>query len=163
MYAERSTVFPASTSAPVRTLDCTVAWSEGATGPVITLGSAATAGTGCSWPITPEHVLPELQDMATDNAGSLTFGVWLSLPDADDVGSGGRIQAIAQGTASAFQNNNLAGLTGSANYKGEATGKYATRAAGSHLVEAGYFTATATLKASFDAPGSDVATAQDPG
>ena len=85
--------------------------------------------------------------------------MWLSLPDADDAGSGGRIQAIAQGTASAFGNNNLViGLTGSANYKGEATGKYATRAAGSHLVEAGYFTATATLKASFDAPGTMVAT-----
>ena len=49
-------------------------------------------------------------------------------------------------------------LKGSATYTGKATGYYATRNAGSFEAESGRFTATATLKANFDAAATAVPT-----
>ena len=58
--------------------------------------------------------------------------------------------------ASMFDFENLKDLKGSATYTGQAAGYYATRAAGSAEATSGRFTATATLKANFDAAAGTV-------
>ena len=103
-----------------------------------------------------------------------TFGVWMIAQDGPVTGNSGLIRPIAMANASAFSQEDLsaAGIIGSATYNGRATGYYATRDAGSFEAESGRFTATATLKANFDAAAagpvpavqdSDLATVQRAG
>ena len=82
-----------------------------------------------------------------------TFGVWMIAQDGPVTGNSGLIRPIAMANASMFDQEDLAeaGIRGKATYKGEATGYYATRNAGSFEAESGRFTATATLEANFDA------------
>ena len=79
-----------------------------------------------------------------------TFGVWMIAQDGP--AAAGYVRPIAMANATAFDHENFDDLRGSATYTGQAAGYYATRAAGSAEATSGRFTATATLKANFDAP-----------
>ena len=126
------------------------------------------AGTGCdiTWGSTgvtvtvSEHLLFQADDISTliPDPDHLTFGVWMIAQDGPVTGNSGLIRPIAMANAGTFGQEDLAatGIIGSATYNGEATGYYATRNAGSFEAESGRFTATATLKASFDAAAGTV-------
>ena len=89
----------------------------------------------------------------------LAFGVWAVVPDSPTQANPGEVGAFVKASAAAFDSQELNGLTGSASYTGPAAGHYATRDAGSYMVEEGRFTATATISASFSRAGSSRPTA----
>ena len=84
----------------------------------------------------------------------LAFGVWTVVPDSPTHANPGSVGAFTKASAAAFDSQEINALTGSASYEGPAAGHYATRAAGSHTVDMGRFTAKASITASFDTPGS---------
>ena len=128
---------------------CTLEWKTGAMGDFITIPDVD--GVSLYFKAdNPETLLPD--------SDYLTFGVWMIAQDGP--ATSGYIRPIAMAGADAFGSDELAALKGSAKYEGEATGYYATRAAGSVEAESGRFTATATVTANFDT-GSMVPTADD--
>ena len=134
--------------------ECGLEWKSSAAGPYIALYDSAETPAGATLYFTADDRSELLSD-----PDYLTFGVWMMAQDGP--AAGGLIRPIAMAGADAFGSDELAGLKGSATYTGAATGYYATRAAGSAEANSGRFTATATLKANFDAPGSRVTNAAD--
>ena len=84
----------------------------------------------------------------------LAFGVWSVVPASPTQANPGEVGAFVKASAAAFDSQDINGLTGSASYTGPAAGHYATRDAGSYMVEHGRFTATATISATFNGAGS---------
>ena len=95
----------------------------------------------------------DITDLLTDR-DYLAFGVWTQVPDTPTYANPGQTRAFAMGKAEGFDANEINTLQGSASYSGPAAGHYAVRAASDHMVTHGRFTATATIKASFDGTGS---------
>ena len=119
---------------------------------------------------TGQQLLFQADDISTliPDPDHLTFGVWMIAQDGPVTGNSGAIRPIAMANAGTFSQEDLAGMTaaedplkGSATYTGQAAGYYATRDAGSFEAESGRFTATATLKANFDAAADTVPATQD--
>ena len=125
---------------------CDLTWTPTADGPVVEL-MVVDAGTDAD-----SHLLFKADDPSTllSDPDYLTFGVWMLAQDGP--AAAGYIRPIAMANATRFDQENAAGLNGSATYKGDAAGYYATRAAGSAEATSGRFTATATLMANFDVP-----------
>ena len=123
---------------------CVLTWT--ADGTTIHSAAVGTDGTG---------LLFKADDISTllPDPDYQTFGVWMIAQDGPVTGNDGMIRPIAKANAGMFDQEELAGdgIRGSATYKGQAAGYYATRNAGSFEAKSGRFTATATLMANFDA------------
>ena len=103
----------------------------------------------------PDTLLPD--------ADWLAFGIWEAVPDSPTLANPGRLRPFVGGNAPVytFAQVSAAGMRGTATYNGNAVGQYATRDQGSHLAEMGYFTATATVTANFDADSTPLTAAVD--
>ena len=88
-------------------------------------------------------------DVVLGDQDYLMFGVWSEVPDNPTLANPGRVRPFVHGNAGAFTEAHYGALSGSASYSGKAVGHWATRAQGSHMADAGRFTANATLAASF--------------
>ena len=89
-------------------------------------------------------------DVVIGDQDYLLFGVWSEVPDNPTLANPGRVRPFVHGNAGAFTEADYMGLSGDATYSGKAVGHWATRAQGSHMADAGRFTANATLMASFE-------------
>ena len=103
-------------------------------------------------------------DAYTDSRGNsdsdyLSFGSWLFIYKDSNDGSytGSYALGVAAGGNDPFDNGNLAGLTGTASYRGPASGLHMTKASASADPEFDYFDARADLAVDFGdatAPGT---------
>ena len=88
-------------------------------------------------------------DIVLGDQDYLVFGVWTEVPDNPTLANPGRVRPFVNGSAGAFDGADFATLSGGGSYSGKAVGHWATRAQGSHMADAGRFTADAAVTAGF--------------
>ena len=110
-------------------------------------GAALSRSDSASGLTIHANVYSDITEQA--DADYLVLGAWLAVPD-EVTESTSLVGVLVEGS-DPFENSNIAGLTGTADYEGPAIGIYEQREAGSSEdVRIGSFVATAMLNVDFD-------------